>query len=60
MAWCKKHEVPIEKIYTKVLLEKFGVRLTRVRCLPAQHVAVGLTVLVVPQWSVETDSSFDF
>ena len=26
VAWCKKHEVPIEKIYTKVLLEKFGVR----------------------------------
>ena len=29
VAWCKKHEVPIEKIYTKVLLEKFGVRFTR-------------------------------
>ena len=26
VAWCKQHEVPIEKIYTKVLLEKFGVR----------------------------------
>ena len=26
VAWCKRHDVPIEKIYTKVLLEKFGVR----------------------------------
>ena len=26
VAWCKKHEVPIEKIYTKVLLDKFNVR----------------------------------
>jgi hypothetical protein len=26
VAWCKEHEVPIEKIFTKVLLEKFGVR----------------------------------
>ena len=23
VAWCKKHEVPVEKIFTKVLLEKF-------------------------------------
>jgi hypothetical protein len=26
VAWCKAHEVPIEKIYTKVLLDKFNVR----------------------------------
>ncbi|GAU24961.1 hypothetical protein TSUD_311960 [Trifolium subterraneum] len=24
VAWCKRHEVPIEKIYTKTLLEKFA------------------------------------
>ena len=29
VAWCKQMEVPIEKIYTKVLLEKFGVRAAR-------------------------------
>lgn len=29
VAWCKKHEVPIEKIYTKVLLDKFNVRAPR-------------------------------
>lgn len=23
VAWCKKHDFPIEKIFTKVLLEKF-------------------------------------
>ena len=46
VAWCKTHEVPIEKIYTKVLLDKFNVRvstgrastcvcsLTPVCCLP--------------------------
>lgn len=24
VAWCKKFDVPIEKIFTKVLLEKFA------------------------------------
>lgn len=24
VAWCKQWEVPIDKIFTKVLLEKFG------------------------------------
>ena len=23
VAWCKKHDFPVEKIFTKVLLEKF-------------------------------------
>ena len=61
VAWCKKHEVPIEKIYTKVLLEKFGVRLTRVAAsLACANPGAVLTVSFVPQWSMETDSSFDF
>ena len=62
VAWCKKHEVPIEKIYTKVLLEKFGVRFDargRVAWL-RKPPRTGLMVSFVLQWSMETDSSFDF
>ena len=61
VAWCKKHEVPIEKIYTKVLLEKFGVRFacvdTPLACATRDN---WIYVPVEPQWSMETDSSFDF
>ena len=35
VAWCKMHEVPIEKIYTRVLLDKFNVRLAYVTALPS-------------------------
>jgi len=35
VAWCKMHEVPIEKIYTRVLLDKFNVRLGCVTAVPS-------------------------
>ena len=35
VAWCKMHEVPIEKIYTRVLLDKFNVRLACVTAVPS-------------------------
>ena len=48
VAWCKQHEVPIEKIYTKVLLEKFGVRVRAARGAPAAEThAVLCTYAVV-------------
>jgi hypothetical protein len=56
VAWCKQMEVPIEKIYTKVLLEKFGVRAAcakRVACFR-------LTRTRLPQWSMEVEPTFDF
>ena len=62
VAWCKNHEVPIEKIFTKVLLEKFGVRPSPtpsvLRCarVPAAHA----DACCHPQWSMEVEPAFDF
>jgi hypothetical protein len=65
VAWCKRHDVPIEKIFTKVLLEKFGVRVLCCVLCPAQC-GVRLSVrrfarcACASQWAMECVPSFDF
>jgi hypothetical protein len=63
VAWCKNHLVPIEKIFTKVLLEKFGVRahatIQNDTWLPVRVVYAHARAAHA-QWSMEAEPAFDF
>jgi hypothetical protein len=57
VSWCKRFEVPLEKMYTRVLLDKFGVRW---HCDEVSHLDRERSPSCPLQWAMETDRKFDF